>query len=160
MVEAIESGDGFVKDAARFAVGTASIEQVAALHDMTPEHALTVLSDTGMAARVERAAAELERNGSAVRLRARSLLHEALRRLGDTIDQGECSPTFLLRLSEVMGKLSAEPKDDRKESTGSTFAIHIDLGEGRRVSLQGAPMTLDAATGEPVADSRAVGWQE
>jgi hypothetical protein len=160
MVEAVWSSDEFVKDAARFAVGTASLEQLAALHGMTPEHALAVISDPTTAARIDRAAADLERDGSALRLRARSLLHEALRRLGDTIDRGECSPAFLLRLSEVMGKLSAQPRDDRKETTGPTFAINIDLGGGNSVSLKGDPLTLDATTGELVANNPSRRWQE
>lgn len=159
MVESIGSSGGFPKDAARFVVGAASIEHVAALHGMKPEQALAALSDPGMEARVARAVAELERDGSAGRMQARALLHESIRRLSDMIDQGECSPSFLLRLAEVTGKLSAEPKDERKEASGPTFAINIDLGGGNSVTLKSDPLTLDAATGELVEGKRSPGWQ-
>ncbi len=156
----ITSGDeAFIEDAARFVVGAATIDRVGALHGMEPEQVLAILSETDMAARVERAAAEIERDGSAVRLRAQFLLYEALRRLIETVDKGECAPSFLLRLSEVMGKLSAEPKDDRKEANRPTFAINIDLGWGNSVSLKSVPLTLDAATGDLIASTPAPGRQ-
>lgn len=158
----ITSGDeAFIEDAARFVVGAASIDHVGALHGMEPEQVLAALSDNDMAARVERAAAEIERDGSAVRIRARSLLYEAMRRLADTVHQGECSPSFLLRLAEAMGKLSAEPKEEKSQNTGPTFQISIDLGGGQSVSLSNnvQPVVLDAETGEPVASNPAPGWR-
>lgn len=158
----ITSGDeAFIQDAAQFLVGTVSIDRVGALHGMEPEQVLAALSDTNMAARVERAAAELERDGSAVRIRARSLLYEAMSRLADTVNQGECSPSFLLRLAEVMGKLSVEPKEEKAQNTGPSFQISIDLGGGQSVSLSNnvKPVVLDAATGEPVASDAAPGWR-
>ncbi len=155
------SDEAFIEDVARFVVGAATIENVGALHGMEPEQVLAALSDTNMAARAERAAAELERDGSAVRIRARSLLYEAMSRLADTVNQGECSPSFLLRLAEVMGKLSAEPKEEKAQSTGPTFQISIDLGGGQSVSLSNnvQPLVLDAATCEPVASNPAPGWR-
>ena len=155
------SAEAFIEDAARFAVGAATIERVGALHGVEPEQVLAALSDTGIAARVERAAAELERDGSAVRIRARSLLYEAIRRLADTIHQGQCSPSFLLRLAEVMGKLSAEPKEEKAQNTSPSFQINIDLGGGQSVSLSNniQPVVLDAATGEPVVSDPAPGWR-
>jgi hypothetical protein len=158
----ITSGDGaFIEDAARFALGAATIERVGALHGMEPEQVLAALSDPGIAARAERAAAELERDGSAVRIRARSLLYEAIRRLAGTVHQGECSPSFLLRLAEVMGKLSTEPKEEKAQNTSPSFQISIDLGGGQSVSLSNnaQPVVLDAATGEPVVSDPAPGWR-
>jgi len=158
----ITSGDeAFIEAAAQFAVGAATIERVGALHGMEPEQVLAILSDSDMAARVERAAAELERDGSAIRIRARSLLYEAMRRLADTVHQGECSPSFLLRLAEVMGKLSAEPKEEKSQNTGPSFQISIDLGGGQSVSLSNnvKPELLDAETGEPVSSNPTPGWQ-
>ena len=158
----ITSGDeAFIEDAARFAVGEATIERVGALHGMEPEQVLAALSDTDMAVRVERAAAELERDGSAVRIRARSLLYETLLRIADTVQEGECSPSFLLRLAEVMGKLSAEPKDEKTLNKGPSFQISIDLGGGQSVSLSNnvQPVVLDASTGEPIVSNPAPGWR-
>ncbi len=158
----ITSGDeAFIQDVAQFLIGTVSIDRVGALYGMEPEQVLAALSDTNMAARVERAAAELERDGSAVRIRARSLLYEAMSRLADTVNQGECSPSFLLRLAEVMGKLSVESKEEKAQNTGPSFQISIDLGGGQSVSLSNniQPVVLDAATGEPVASDAAPGWR-
>ena len=158
----ITSGvEAFIEDAAQFAVGAATIERVGALHGMELEQVLAVLSDPDIAVRVERAAAELERDGSALRIRARSLLYESIRRLADTVHQDECSPSFLLRLAEIMGKLSAEPKEEKSQNTGPSFQISIDLGGGQSVSLSNnvKPVVLDSETGEPVASNPAPGWQ-
>lgn len=160
MLEALSNDDARVNNYARFCLGVLTIEQVAALHEVAPEQVLTDMTALDMAARVDKAAAELEGSGAAARMRARSLLGEALRRLSDTVKQGECSPSFLLRLAEVAGKLSAEPRDDRKEATGPTFAINIDLGGGNSVSIKSDPLTLDAATGELIASNPTPGWQE
>lgn len=157
----ITSGvEAFIDDAARFAVGATTLERVGALHGMEPEQVLAALSDSEMAAKVERATAELERDGSAARIRARSLLYEAMRRLRETVDQGECSPSFLLRLAEVMGKLSAEPKEEKAQNTSPNFQISIDLGVGQSVSLSNSvqPVVLDAATGEPIVSNSASAW--
>ena len=153
--------EAFIEDAARFAVGATTLERVGVLHGMEPEQVLAALSDTEMAVRVERAAADLERDGSAARIRARSLLYEAMQRLRETVDQGECSPSFLLRLAEVMGKLSTEPKEEKAQNTGPSFQISIDLGGEQSVSLSNnvKPVVLDAATGEPVASDAAPGWR-
>lgn len=153
--------EAFIKDAARFAVGEFTIDRVGALHGMEPEQVLAVLSDADMAVLVERAAAELERDGSALRISARSLLYVTIRRLADTVKQGECSPSFLLRLAEVMGKLSNEPKEEKAQSTGPSFQISIDLGGGQSVSLSNSvqPMALDASTGEPIVSNPASGWR-
>lgn len=153
--------EAFIEDAARFAVGAITLERVGALHGMEPEEVLAALSDTEMSVRVERAAAELERDGSAARIRARSLLYEAMRLLRETVDQGECSPSFLLRLAEVMGKLSAEPKEEKAQNTGPSFQISIDLGGGQSVSLSNnvQPVVLDASTGEPIVSNPAPGWR-
>ncbi len=159
MLEALVKDDARVNNYARFALGLLTVEQVAALHEVAPEQVLTDMTALDTAARVDRAAAELERDGFAVRMRARSLLGEALRRLSDTVEQGECSPSFLLRLTEIMGKLSVEPKDERKEATGPTFAISIDLGGGNNVSIKSDLLTLDAATGELIASNPTPGWQ-
>lgn len=153
--------EAFIEDAARFAVGATTLERVGVLHGMEPEQVLAALSDTEMAVRVERAAADLERDGSATRIRARSLLYEAMRRLRETVDQGECSPSFLLRLAEVMGKLSTEPKEEKVQNTGPSFQISIDLGGGQSVSLSNnvQPVVLDASTGEPIVSNPAPGWR-
>lgn len=149
--------EAFIEDAARFAVGATTLERVGALHGMEPEQVLATLSDTEIAVKVERATAELERDGSAVRIRARLLLYEAMRRLCETVDQGECSPSFLLRLAEVMGKLSAEPKEEKAQNTGPNFQISIDLGDSHYVSLSNnvQPLVLDAATGEQIVSNLA-----
>lgn len=160
MLEALGSDDTRVNNYARFCLGVLTIEQVAALEGVTPEQALVNMTSPDMAARVDKAAAEFEGSGAAARMRAGGLLNESLRRLSDTVAGGECSPSFLLRLAEVMGKLSAEPKDERKEATGPTFAINIDLGGGNSVSLKGTePLTLDANTGELVTGNTVTGWQ-
>ena len=153
--------EAFIEDAARFAVGATTLERVGVLHGMEPEQVLAALSDTEMSVRVERAAAELERDGSAARIRARSLLYEAMRRLRETVDQVECSPSFLLRLAEVMGKLSTEPKEEKAQNTGPSFQISIDLGGGQSVSLSNnvQPVVLDASTGEPIVSNPVPGWQ-
>lgn len=158
MLEALGNDDARVDNYARFALGLLTVEQVAALHEVAPEQVLTDMTTLDMATRVDRRAAELECDGSAAKMRARSLLGEALRQLSDTVDRGECAPSFLLRLTEVIGKLAHEPKDEKKEPTGPTFQINIDLGGGSSVSLKGAdPLTLDAATGELIASNFAPG---
>jgi hypothetical protein len=144
---------GFISDAACFAVGAITLDQLGALHGMEPEQVLTALADPGIGSSVDRVAAEFERDGSATRMRARSLLGDAVRTLADTVEQGACSPTFLLRLTEVLGKLAADPKDEKQDPAAPTFHISIDLGD-RSVTLTAAraqgqptPMTLDACTG-------------
>ena len=153
--------EAFVEDAARFIVGACTIDRIAALHGVKPEQVLATLSDTEMASRVEQAAAELERDGSAVRIRARSLLFEAICRLADTLHQGECSPSFLLKLTEVLGKLSTEPKEEKTQNTGPNFLISIDLGGGQTVNLSNnvQPAVLDASTGEPIVSKPHSGWR-
>lgn len=76
---------------------------------------------------------------------------ELVRKLADTVSQDDCSPAFLLRLTETLHKVAAEPKDTTEKSTGPTFAINIDLGGGQSVSLTGSPadtLTFDANTGD------------
>ena len=127
------SRDAFVADAARFVLGGATIEHLAALHDMTPREVLAVLGDPVIAARVDRAAAEAERNGTALKQRARFVIGDAVRKLADTVAGDDVSPSFLLRVVDVLGKQAAEPQD-KGQAAQPTFTINIDLGE-RSVSL-------------------------
>jgi hypothetical protein len=128
--------DAFVEDAVRFVLGGASIEHLAALHAMKPCEVLAALSDPVIAARVDRAAAEAERNGTALKQRARFVIGDAVRKLADTVAGDDVSPSFLLRVVDVLGKQAAEPQD-KGQPAQTTFTINIDLGD-HSVSLSSA----------------------
>jgi hypothetical protein len=132
-----EASEDFVRDAARFVAGALSLEQVAALHGASQEAVLEALDSPQVLARVERTAAQMHVDGSALRLRARAVLAATITRLAALIDGGDASPTLLLRTAEVLSKLGAEPREDRPVRSGEGFSIHINLGD-RSVSMTGA----------------------
>ncbi len=155
---ALRHGGTFMEDAARYAVGVSTLEQVAAWHSVEPDDVLVALSDPATASQVDRLAAQLDRDGSAMRLRAKSVIDAALARLSEPTAMADYPPSTLLRIIEVVSKLAADPKDQPKESSGPSFLISIDLGDGQNISLctgntppQIEPLTLDAGTGVPVA---------
>ena len=104
---------------------------------MTQSEVLQLLGDPAVAARVDRAVAEAERSGVALRQRARSIIGEALQKLAATVSGDDVSHSFLLRVVDVLGKQAAEPQD-KGQGAQPTFTIHIDLGD-QSVSLTGTP---------------------
>jgi hypothetical protein len=154
---AARAGGIFLEDAARYAAGVATLEQVAEWNGIAPEEVLAALSDPDTAAQVDKRAAQLDRDGSVMRLRAKSVIEAALARLAEPSSMAEYPPSTLLRIVEVVSKLAVDPRDQPKESTGPSFMISIDLGDGQNISLctgntpqQIEPLTLDADTGVPV----------
>jgi hypothetical protein len=131
------SRDAFVEDAVRFVLGGASIEHLAALHAMKPCEVLAALDDPVIAARVDRATAEAERNGAALKQRARFVIGDAVRKLANTVAGDDVSPSFLLRVVDVLGKQAAETQD-KVQAAQTTFTINIDLSD-HSVSLSSAP---------------------
>jgi hypothetical protein len=132
--------DAFVEDAVRFVLGGASIEHLAALHAMKPCEVLAALDDPVIAALVDRAAAEAERNGTALKQRARFVIGDAVRKLADTVAGDDVSPSFLLRVVDVLGKQAAETQD-KGQAALTTFTINIDLSD-HSVSLSSASQPL------------------
>jgi hypothetical protein len=135
--------DEFVEDAARLTTGGATIEHVAALYGMTPAQVLVSLEDPCIAALVDRAAAKAERDGTALRQRARVVISDAMSKLAAVVAQDDVSPSFLLRVMDVLGKHIVEPRADKAQAPQTIFSIHIDMGE-HSVSLAGVSLQNDS----------------
>lgn len=102
-----EAGDaGFIEDAAKFATGGMLLDQLAARHGLTPDQALDRMEDPAITAAVDRAIATREAGDDAIKDRARQAIASGVRQLAERIESGECAPAHLLRMVEVLGKLS------------------------------------------------------
>lgn len=129
---------------------------VAARHNMSVEQYQELRAQPWFQAQVAVKRADLEKNGVTFRAKAAWMASDLL---DQVYLQAASNDSSLAQKHEVLKTLikagGLEPKDEKKEATGPTFAINIDLGGGQSVSLTGvntitpqAPPVIDVESKE------------
>lgn len=121
---------------ASIALGMEDDLVVAARHNLSVEEYQALAAQPWFQTQVAVKRADLEKNGVTFRAKAAWMA-------GDLLDQVYLqvsgNDATLLQKHEVLKTLikagGLEPKDEKKEATGPTFSINIDMGDGQSISL-------------------------
>lgn len=121
---------------------------VAARHGYTVEDFQALQSQSWFQLQIAAKRAEYEKNGVTFKTKAAWMAGELL---DQVYLQAASMDASLNQKHEVLKTLikaaGLEPKDEKKQDTGPTFAINIDLGGGQSISLTNANV-IDAQTKE------------
>lgn len=124
-----------------------SIDDAAAKHGVTSSELLIIAEQNET--EVNRRAAIARADGRAIEGVGKKVLSDALHQLADRVDSGDMSAPMLVKVIEVLHKVSGmASKADQKQGPGRfVFSIHLDGGADSR------PVTvIDGATAEIVVD--------
>lgn len=141
---------GYVENAALYAAGLLTVEDLAAAHHMDVGTALAWLADPEVAADVDARAVVHRQSGKFARAQAGDLLTSSMSKLQALVDGGELSAATLVRIADIAARVSGLLAPDKSEPVGKTaFSVVINLTE--RPAAKAALKVIDAVTGE-VAD--------
>ncbi len=125
-----------------------SLEDAAAQHGMTCDE-LLVLADQNET-EVNRRAAIARADGRAIEGVGKKVLSDALHQLADRVDSGDMSAPMLVKVIEVLHKVSGMASKAEKKADQGRFIFSIHFGENS--DQQRATAVFDGETAEIVGD--------